>query len=364
MDGGQVGDALCVEVPHAAGEITVEIETEAELVVADLLFLIDVSDSMSSELEAITLGLRERMVPGFAEEISDVAFGLATFSDFPIEPYGRSGDSPFSLLVEVTRDASAVEDALREVGTSIGGDEPESQAEALYRVATAEEVGFRPEALPVVLLFTDAPFHDGPSGLHAYDGLSPAPATWQQAVDALRGVGAHAVGLDSSEGGGAETAADLRATASALGTVDLGGAPLVFESGDEVAALSSTVVDAVVTLAQEVRLDVDALVEDVPGDAYDGRDFVLAIRPLSASPADAVRAIDGVAFRGVVPGTRLTFALVLASSIVEPTDTPVTVPLRIIVRGSFRTVLAVVRVDLVLPGADGTGCPAPGGRGD
>jgi len=61
-----------------------------------------------------------------------------------------------------------------------GADGPESQVESLYQIATGEGLGswvpayagpdcvgapcFREGALPIIVMFTDAPMHNGPPG--------------------------------------------------------------------------------------------------------------------------------------------------------------------------------------------------------
>jgi hypothetical protein len=176
-------------------------------------------------------------------------------------------------------------------------------------------------------------------------------------VDALSELGVRFVGLDSSSPSDSDGHQHLVATAEALGSVDVDGTPLVFDIGDDGSGLDSTVIDAIKTLADRVKFDVDAIVEDVAGDALDGRDLVRSIRPLAAFPSTGVDAIEEDSFRGVLPGTRVTFVLTLRNDRIVPTDEPQIVPIRVVFRGDSRSRLSSTDLDIVIPSRDGDGCP-------
>ena len=151
----------------------------------------------------------------------------------------------------------------------------------------------------------------------------------------------------------------MRATATALGTVDVDGDPLVFDIGDDGGGLDDTVVDAVKTLADRVRFDVDVVVEDVPGDAIDARILIQSVRPLAADPPNGFESMTESAFLGVIPGTRVTFTVTLRNDVVPRGPEPQFVRVRIVFRGNARTTLRVLELDLVIPAEDGEGCPPP-----
>lgn len=372
----------CYTLDFEMGDLTADLSTEAQLAVADVLFLVDVTGSMSQEIDNIQRRLRDRIVPGIAEEIPDVGIGVAYFADFPYGDFGLDDDVPFRLLWPITSDPIEAQAAVDQLPVLDGNDGPESQVEALYQVATGEGFGsfpdylvdpsfgcptggsgypcFRREALPVVLMFTDAPFHNGPNGVYPYHNIPDGtPHSWQQAVDALGELGVSFIGLDSAgftDLGGAE---DMRATATALGTVDVDGDPLVFDIGDDGGGLDDTVVDAVKTLADRVRFDVDVVVEDVPGDAIDARILIQSVRPLAADPPNGFESMTESAFLGVIPGTRVTFTVTLRNDVVPRGPEPQFVRVRIVFRGNARTTLRVLELDLVIPAEDGEGCPPP-----
>src|SRR6185503_8772042 len=105
----------------------------------------------------------------------------------------------FVRLTSVTTDLVAVQSGVDLLPLLDGNDGPEAQVEALYQIATGEGLGsfvepssgcrsggagyacFRRDALPIILMFTDAPFHNGPNDQYPYQGIAPAPHSWQQA---------------------------------------------------------------------------------------------------------------------------------------------------------------------------------------
>jgi hypothetical protein len=302
---------------------------------------------------------------------------VATFADFPVEPYGARGDDrPFVLMLPSSSDLTRAQAAVNAITLGDGRDEPESQVEALYQLSTGEGfpgfvepsagcpmggIGypcFRPDALPVVLLFTDAPFHNGPTGRHRYGSAlsDPPPHDYEDALAALRSIDARVIGFSS---GGSEAARDLRAVAEDTSAFDASGRPLVFDIGRMGERLGTRVVDAIRTFADNVIFDVDAIVVDRdPRDGVDATRFVEAVEPVSGSPADRVGSIDreeGI-FRDVRAGALLTFQLRIRNDAVVPGSEPQAFRLEIVFRGDRRTVLGREVVTIVIPAEDGAGC--------
>ena len=369
----------CVEVPLDGGPIEVPLETEAQLGRADVVFLIDVTASMMDEIEEIRDSLRDRLAPAIESEIPDASFGVATFADFPVMPYGDPDDHAFELALPMTPDLSRVQAAVNAIGLGSGRDEPESQVEALYQLATGEGLVpyidpsfgcpmggrgypcFRDDALPIVLLFTDAPFHNGPDGANRYtSGLAATPHTYDEAVEALRAVGVRVIGFNSGDGGSRSHLRDIARDTDALRP---DGSPLVFDIGRDGESLNTSVVDAMKSFADGVVFDIDAILNDpVPGDGVDATGFVESVLPLRAEPADGVESIDTEAgvFRGVEAGTTVVFQLIIRNDAVVPGPEPQRFLLEIIFRGDGRTRLGRRVIEIVIPGADGMGCPDAG----
>ena len=232
----------------------------ADCSVADVLFLLDTTASMDAEIREIRRRLRDTIVPGLASVITDVQFAVAQFQDFPA-PYGFPADRPFQLIQAATPSVMSTQRALDSLILGAGGDIAESATEALFQVATGAghstlvwarscppgTVGypcFRPGATPIILLFTDAPFHNGPGGTWPYTMVSPPPATYATTVAQLNAMGAKVLGMMS------ETPAqrDLVQIARDTGAVTHDGSPLVFDIGADGTSLGVDVVRAVQTL--------------------------------------------------------------------------------------------------------------------
>lgn len=373
VDAGAPVEPVCIPVPPDGGPVQAALTLPVSLAVVDLVFLLDASGSMDDEIENIRTRLRTRVVPGVRAAIPDAAFGVALLGEFPVSPYGPPEVEPYRLRTPITRDLSQVESALSNTPSWGNYDEPEAQVEAMYQVATGEGLApfippslgcpsggsggvcFRPEALPVILLITDAPFHDGPPGVSPvapYD-LDPAPHGYAEAVAALRGRGALVIGLGASDAGSLSPMEHLRAIARDTGAVTPDG-PLAFDIGRAGTGFGQGVVDAVEALASGVPLDVSATVVDVPGDAFDVTERVTAVRPLEADPMRGVRRIGPDGFEGVLPGTRVTFEVEVTAEGLDPADLPVSIPGQVVFRAFDRGRIGLVPIVVAIGGA---GCP-------
>lgn len=369
-------EEVCIEAPVEGGPIRVPFVVPAALRRVDVFFLLDATGSMIDEIDNVREGLRDEVVPGVAAVIPDAWFGVGLVGEFPYAPHGSPGVLPYELRLPVTRDVLAVEGALERLPSWRNVDEPEAQVEGLYQVATgagwedlippvlgcpgggAGGACFRETALPVVLLVTDAPFHDGPPGVapeSPYD-FEPAPHGYGDAIRALRELGAFVIGLAATDLGVDSPRAHLDALARDTGTVDGAGRPLTVDIGRRGDRVDQGVVAAVSRLATDLPLDVVARFEDVRGDRVDAATLVASVRAASASPPDGVSELVGAEARGARPGTQLTYELVVDPTVVPPPDTTLRARGRLVFRAFDRSVLATVRVVVVVPGPDGDGC--------
>lgn len=378
---------LCVDAQPDAGVLRVNLETRPQLSVADVFFLIDRTGSMDGEIDNIKANLQNSIVPQIAAAISDVQFGVASYADFPLSPYGDRGDIPFTLVSPIDRSVSNVQGAVNSVTASGGGDNPEAMIEALYQVASGEGFApwisprspcagpsrsgyacFRRDALPIIVLVTDAPSHNGPGSRNDYDSatfLNPpscpasipscratrGPHTFDEAMGAVNRLGARVIGINSGTStlsGGA----DLTQIATATGTVTASGAPLVIPIRSDGADLDSRVVSAVQTFTRQVRFNASARVLDLDPMNPASR-VVRAARPASASPAGSVQRFDDTSFYGVIPGTRLTFALELITPLPRTAVTQ-RIPARVQFFGDGRANLGFRDIDIVIPPIDRT----------
>lgn len=370
----------CIEVPIEEGEVTAEFDLPASLAVVDIMFLIDSTGSMTDEIDAVRRRLREVVVPGVREVIPDAAFGVALFGEFPIAPHGPGRISAYELRTPITTDVATVESALDETPTWGNFDDPEAAIEGLHQVATGAGYGsaadpgfipsslgcpsggaggvcFRTDALPIVMLITDAPMHNGPPGvapMATYD-FTPAPHGYAETVDAVNALDILVVPLAASDPRRPPPHEHLRALARDTNSLDGAGNPLLFDIGGRGDRIGEEIVSAVQFVASEVPLDVDSIVEDIPGDEVDASLVLRGMRAVRADPADNVDRIEGDSFFGVVPGTQLTFAVLVDASGLEPSVTRREFPARVVFRASGRSRLEVREILIVVPGEDG-GC--------
>ena len=387
MDSSIDAGVPCVELSPDGGPIELPLETEAQVGRADVVFLIDTTASMQDEIDRIRDSLSDRLAPGIQSEIPDAQFAVATFEDFPVDPFGALEDRPFDLRQRMTDDLAQVQASVNSIELGNGQDEPESQTEALFQIATGAGLGdpalpenpafipprfgcpsggsgypcFRDDALPVVLLFTDAPFHNGPGNTDPYplSALTPAPHSFEEAVEALGTLGIRVIGFDSGDG---EARRSLSETAERTGARSVGGGALVYDIGRRGNRLGVQVIDAIKEFTDAVVFDIDVLLIDPePGDGIDVTAFVDDIEPVSATPASGVQTIDREAnvFRGVISGTTVFFQLRLRNDAVVPGTEPQTFTLEVVFRGDGRTRLSRRFVEIVVPAADGSGCPEP-----
>ncbi|MFK7985123.1 MAG: hypothetical protein AB8I08_03755 [Sandaracinaceae bacterium] len=371
----------CIEVPPEEGLVTAQLDVPASLAVVDIMFLVDATGSMRDEIDAVRAGLRDLVVPGVRRAIPDAAFGLAFFGEFPVAPHGRDGNLPYELRSPITTEVTRVEAAFDETPNWGNLDDPEAAIEGLYQVATGDGYGsagtpgfvpqtlgcpgggtggacFRDDALPIVMLITDSPMHNGPPDVapDAPYAFTPAPATYEEAIAAANALDLLVVTLGASDPIRRPPHDHLRALSRDTNSVDADGQPLWFDIGGGGDRIGREIVSAVQFVASAVPLTVDAVLEDIPGDGVDADLVIRGVRAASADPPGNVEAIEGDTFRGVVPGTRLTFDVLVDASELPPSTERRVFPARIVFRAAGRSRLDVREIQIVVPGADGLGC--------
>ena len=140
--------------------------------VADLVFLVDVSGSMATCIDALRKNIEafiESLSRGDGNNVTPVRDWRAKVVGYrDVETDGGAWflDNPF------VRDAVALKSQLAALKAEGGGDEPESLLDALYKVATMAATAkgaqtedpqmwrYRSDAARVVVVFTDAPFKE------------------------------------------------------------------------------------------------------------------------------------------------------------------------------------------------------------
>ena len=373
LDAG-VTPPICIEVPRGVDSVVAEIATPVTFRAVDVMFVIDATASMDDEIAAVRRRLRDVVVPGVRDIVSDARFGVAFTGEFPFFPHGVSGNEPYQLRAPITDDTLRVEGALAESPSWGNLDVPEAQVEGLYQVATGEGLGtliapsigcpgggfggacFRRDAISIAMLITDAPFNNGPPGVEPIStyAFSPAPHSYAETLRELQRAGIFVIGLGASDFDTNSPMPHLRAVARDTGTVGADGAPLAFDIGDGGGRIGSAVVDAVAQLAEGVPLDVVGEVRDVPGDAFDARTFVRELRPLALDPPGS-GVVGPEGFEGVRPGAILTFELVVDAAAIPDGDETLLIPARVQARSDGRSLVGSVDVLIVVLGDEG-GC--------
>ena len=189
-DGSCYGDTFFYhELPYGGPAEIDPLDVSVQVRTADIYFLMDTTGSMGGEIDNLRTGLRSGTFAGCSGgiigaircTIPDAWFGVGYHDDYPVSPYGSSVDRVYQNLQDITGNLAATETAVGNLVLHNGNDGPESQTQALWAIATGGGLGpylsarscsgtrwgypcFRAGTIPIVILFTDAPFHNGPSG--------------------------------------------------------------------------------------------------------------------------------------------------------------------------------------------------------
>ncbi len=159
-DGGSLGD-----------ETKIVFESDSTKESIDLLVLQDLSGSFSDDVSTVR-GLLDDLVVNITDIQPNTYFGAASFVDKPVEGHGYGEDFVYNTDAKLTSDTDSIKDAFDSMVVLSGADYKEAQIEALYQVAlrtiddnsttgTADdEIGFRENSMKVVVLTTDAPYHE------------------------------------------------------------------------------------------------------------------------------------------------------------------------------------------------------------
>lgn len=355
---------------------------------ADIALNIDTTGSMSGQIEALKSSLSTLIIPGVAAQLTDAAYAVSHFDDFPCGDYGGGADRPFTLLQRITRSAEAAQTAVDAIPLHGGGDTPESGIEALYQIATGlgtddcltgavpafapaanlvvdvadgllGGVGFRQQAVPIIVHITDAVSHARDEGGYPYG------ASRDEAFAALDGIGARVIGVSSST----DARADLVQFAQRSGAVvpvcafdtarpagcavgacctGVGGAgvgavggqcPLVFDVTPSGTGLGATIVDGIDALANFAPVDITTRVRadnaELARTGIDTSCFIEAVvpdvalpRPGACSTTPTAADFDGDGefdgFEQVTPGSSLFFDIRGYNDCVEPANVPQT----------------------------------------
>ena len=269
----------------------------------DVCLVVDLSGSYFDDLDNIKAEMP--IVWDLVKaDVSDVRWCLTSFVDFPFTNWGwdTNGDYAYSLDQDLTADKTTWTDAVDLMVTRFGGDEPESQYEALIEMAAGlgndvppagPSLGdipaglnpaWRADATRIVILTTDASFHTALDS-NCIDAASGAPTdcpfgypgpTAADATAALVDAGIKVIGL-KAPGAGLELDALAAATGGSVQGTD---------------ATSSDIAEAIIFALEELDYDITgtpegcdwlnisldpAVIEDVMGPDYVYFDELIAV---------------------------------------------------------------------------------------
>lgn len=130
-------------------------------------------------------------------------------AEFAVVAYCDSGETPFSLVQQLTSSKTAAVDAVNGIVLCDGGDTPEAQLDALWQIGSGgHQVTFRPGSTRAVAWFGDSNGHDPSEGHSLAD-----------AIASLQGVQAKviAINVDSGFGNGLDNGGQASAITGATG---------------------------------------------------------------------------------------------------------------------------------------------------
>lgn len=137
----------------------------------DVFLLNDLSGSFGDDLFNVRTSIPS-LVSGLDALSDDTLFGIGSFVDKPISPFGGPSDYVYQTELALTDDTTALQSTADGLTTFSGSDTPESQLEALMQAALRQdEIGWRDDAFSVVVLQTDATYHRAGDGTSL--GLTP-----------------------------------------------------------------------------------------------------------------------------------------------------------------------------------------------
>jgi hypothetical protein len=395
-------DDYYVVLPYGSPEQIRDLRFGTNLRKADVFFMLDRTGSMTGEVAELKTSLAS-VVTRMAASISDIGVGVGGFAGFGgpgsggcmtvfgIESCndGPAGDVPFNLYGVITTDTVQMQTDVGLLQANLGGANWASSNEALFQAATGRGIApwlgpqscptipdeysprfgypcFRPGALPIMVVMTDTSSKNGPlvDATHTYNPadftLGPPPATYEQTLTELRGIGARVIGVVSGiEVYPPSAQEQFTVWARETGTVDATGTPIVFSISDAGTGLGDSLVEAVRKLAEETPQDISTTVRD--GADYpaglppvDAGGFIKAVTPFEAyDGAVLVDATtiprDDMQFYSVTPGVQVIFNVHFLNDFIAPTRSSQIYRATIVVLGSAIAELDQREVVIVVP---------------
>jgi hypothetical protein len=126
----------------------------------DLIFVIDTTGSMWDDIANVKASSTE-IVNMIDEELNDYRIAVVDYRDFPVSPYGGSGDYPYHAVLPFSTNKNKIIGAIQGLSLGWGNDWRESVYSALIRsIQTEGLTPWRTEAQKNIIILGDAPPHD------------------------------------------------------------------------------------------------------------------------------------------------------------------------------------------------------------
>ena len=158
----------------------------------DVVINLDVTGSMQAEIDDIKSKLGSTIIPKTKERVSDSAFGISAFADFPITLGNNSGvhygyptnrtkyqaDKPWNMLANVTTDSGVLTGAVSNYALTDGADYPEAGYESLWQIAGADTVTSETQT-KYATMANDGTYCTGnPTGWTLLEAITPTADRW------------------------------------------------------------------------------------------------------------------------------------------------------------------------------------------
>lgn len=262
-------------LPYQGGEQTRDFTFSTGIAKADIYFLVDTTASMQPAIDALVASLDTKVIPTILNgdltanppipAITDAWMGVGAVRDVPWGGYGQPGDDIYEhrftvgastvvgdvqAPVKVGNTYKAPDNVGAILGSLVaaqGGDGPEGTTQALWIAAAnkpyAATIGgiwspappypatcadptrfsvpcFRQGSIPIFVVITDAPFHNGPQLVDAYDpSVVGGTKSYAETVAALAAIDAKVVGVPVAGANPGAARADLTDLATQTGSL-------------------------------------------------------------------------------------------------------------------------------------------------
>lgn len=141
----------------------------------DLAFCMDTTGSMSGSISALKSTATSAMTT-LGSNGADFRMAITEFKDFPVSPYGGSGDFPYRANSPFSNTPSVILGGINMLVASGGGNWPESALSGVMGAINGQGIGaWRSGSNKSIVVMTDAPPHD-PEPFTGYTRASVAAA--------------------------------------------------------------------------------------------------------------------------------------------------------------------------------------------